>query len=134
MGRTTKGDRSAHHTRGDPVNPATAPPVQFYMPSIQAAAASFAIQASTAPVHTTDGIEGVITTLARDPGGGLIMMPDTFNVTNRELILALAARYGVPVVSNNPIFAESGSLITYGVDFTELFREAGRLHRSHPQR
>ena len=87
-------------------NPATAPPVQFYMPSIQAAAASFAIQASAAPVHTTDGIEGVIATLARDPGGGLIMMPDTFNVTNRELILALAARYGVPVVSNNPIFAK----------------------------
>ena len=81
-------------------------------------------QASTAPVHTTDGIEGVITTLARDPGGGLIMMPDTFNVTNRELILALAARYGVPVVSNNPIFAKSGCLITYGVDFAELVRQA----------
>jgi putative ABC transport system substrate-binding protein len=51
-------------------NPATAPPVQFYMPSIQAAAASFAIQASAAPIHATDGIEGVIATLARDPGGG----------------------------------------------------------------
>jgi putative ABC transport system substrate-binding protein len=105
-------------------NPATAPPVQFYLPSIQAAATSFAIQVSTAPVHATDGIEDVIATLARDPGGGLIIVPDTFNLTNRGLIIALAARYGVPVVSNNPIFAESGSLITYGVDFTELFREA----------
>jgi ABC transporter substrate binding protein len=63
-------------------NPATAPPVQFYMPSIQAAAASFAIQASAAPIHATNGIEGVIATLARDPGGGLIIMPDTFNLTN----------------------------------------------------
>jgi putative tryptophan/tyrosine transport system substrate-binding protein len=105
-------------------NPATAPPVQFYMPSIQAAAASFAIQASAAPIHTTDEVEDVIATLARDPGGGLIIMPDTFNLTNRGLILALAARYGVPAVSNNPIFAESGCLITYGVDFTELFRLA----------
>ena len=105
-------------------NPATAPPVQFYMPSIQAAATSFAIRVSTAPIHATDGIEGVIATLARDPGGGLIIMPDTFNLTNRGLIIALAARYGVPVVSNNPIFAESGSLISYGVDFTELFRKA----------
>ena len=52
------------------------------------------------------------------------MMPDTFNVTNRELILALAVRYGVPVVSNNPIFAKSGCLITYGVDFAELVRQA----------
>jgi putative ABC transport system substrate-binding protein len=105
-------------------NPATAPPVQFYMPSIQAAATSFAIRVSTAPIHATDGIEGVIATLARDPGGGLIIMPDTFNLTNRGLIITLAARYGVPVVSNNPIFAESGSLISYGVDFTELFRKA----------
>jgi putative tryptophan/tyrosine transport system substrate-binding protein len=84
-------------------NPTTAPPVQFYMPSIQAAAASLAIQVSTAPIHATDGIESVIASLARDPGGGLIMMPDTFNLTNRGLIAALAARYGVPVVSNNPI-------------------------------
>jgi putative tryptophan/tyrosine transport system substrate-binding protein len=104
-------------------NPAPGSTVQFYMPSIQAAAASFAIQASAAPIHATDEIEGVIARL-RDPGGGLLIMPDTFNLTNRGLILALAARYGVPVVSNNPIYAESGCLITYGVDFTELFRQA----------
>ena len=32
-----------------------------------------AIQVSPAPVHTRDEIEGVIATLARDPGGGLIV-------------------------------------------------------------
>jgi len=111
-------------------NPATAPPVQFYLTSIHAAAASFAIQTSIAPVHATDGIEGAIATLAHNPGGGLIVMPDTFNVTNRDLIFALATRYGVPAVSNNPIFAESGSLITYGVDFAELMRQAaGYINR-----
>jgi putative tryptophan/tyrosine transport system substrate-binding protein len=52
------------------------------------------------------------------------MMPDTFNVTNRGLIIALAARYGVPLVSNNPLFVQSGALITYGVDFSELLRQA----------
>ena len=111
-------------------NPATAPPIQFYLPSIQAAATSLAIGASTAPVRATDGIEAVIAELARDPGGGLIMMPDTFNVTNRNMIISLAARYGVPLVSNNPLFAQSGALITYGVDFTELLRlAAGYIDR-----
>jgi putative tryptophan/tyrosine transport system substrate-binding protein len=105
-------------------NPATAPPIQFYLPSIQAAATSLAIRASTTPVHATDGIEGVIAELARDSGGGLIMMPDTSNVTNRGPIISLAVRYGVPLVSNNPLFAQSGALITYGVDFTELLRQA----------
>ena len=105
-------------------NPATAAPVQFYLPSIQAAAQSLNVKVSTAPIHAKDEIEGAITALARDPGSALIVLPDTFNLTNRDLIIPLATRYGVPAVSNNPIYGESGALITYGVDFTELFRQA----------
>ena len=105
-------------------NPATAAPFQFYLPSIQAAAQSLGVQVSDAPVHTKDEIESTIGALARDPGAGLMVMPDTFNLTNRDLIIPLATRRGVPVVSNNPIYVESGALITYGVDFTELFRQA----------
>jgi len=63
-------------------NPATTVPVKFYMSSIEAAASSFAIQASTAPVHAKDEIEGVIAALAGNPGAGLIVMPDLFNTIN----------------------------------------------------
>jgi putative ABC transport system substrate-binding protein len=104
-------------------NPATAVPLQFFMLSIQAAASSLAIQISNAPVHATDEIEGVIAAQARNPGGGLIVMPDTFNVENRESIIALAARHGVPAIYYNRIFTESGGLITYGTDFVEQFRQ-----------
>ena len=68
-------------------NPATTVPVKFYMSSIEAAASSFAIQASTAPVHAKDEIEGVIAALAGNPGAGLIVMPDLFNTINRDLII-----------------------------------------------
>jgi ABC-type uncharacterized transport system substrate-binding protein len=104
-------------------NPATAVPLQFFMPSIQAAASSLAIQISNAPVHAKDEIEGVIAAQARNPGGGLIVMPDTFNVANREPIIALAARYGVPAIYWHPVFTESGGLIIYGTDFAEQFRQ-----------
>jgi putative ABC transport system substrate-binding protein len=60
-------------------NPATTVPVKFYMSSIEAAASSFAIQASTAPVNAKDEIEGVIAALADNRDGGLIVMPDLFN-------------------------------------------------------
>jgi putative tryptophan/tyrosine transport system substrate-binding protein len=70
-------------------NPATTSPIEFYMSSIQAAALSFAVQASAAPVHAKDEIEGVIAAQARNPGGGLIVMPDAFNAANRDLIIAL---------------------------------------------
>jgi putative tryptophan/tyrosine transport system substrate-binding protein len=50
-------------------NPATVVPVQFFMPSIQAAASAFAVQVGAAPVHGKDEIEGVVAAQARDPGG-----------------------------------------------------------------
>jgi putative ABC transport system substrate-binding protein len=105
-------------------NPATAPPLEVYMSSIQAAASSFAIQVTAAPVHTKDEIERVIATQARDPGGGLIVMPDSFNTTNRELIIALAARYGVPAIYYRRSFTDSGGLVSYGDDRAQLFRDA----------
>ena len=105
-------------------NLATSPPLKFYMPSIRAAASSLAVEASTAPVHSKDEIEGVIAAQARNPGGGLLVMPDVFNDTNRDLIIALAARSDVPAIYPRPVFAESGGLIAYGADLAEQFRQA----------
>jgi putative ABC transport system substrate-binding protein len=105
-------------------NPATASPLQLYMPSIQAAASTLVVQASAVPVRARDEIEGAIAAQARNPGSGLIVLPDAFNIANRDLIIALAARYGVPAIYNGTLYAESGGLITYGIDFTETFRQA----------
>jgi putative ABC transport system substrate-binding protein len=105
-------------------NPDTAAPPKMFMPSILAAASSFGVQASAAPVHAKDEIEGVIAALAVKPGGGLIVTPDPFNAANRDLIIALAARYRVPAIYFNRVFADSGGLIVYGSVFTEEFRQA----------
>jgi putative tryptophan/tyrosine transport system substrate-binding protein len=111
-------------------NPATVVPVQFFMPSIEAAAASFAVQVSAAPVHGKDEIEGVVAAQAHDPGGALIVMPDVFNDVNRELIVALAARYSVPAIYFNRFFSEPGGLISYGDVRSEQFRlAAGYIDR-----
>jgi len=107
-------------------NPATTVPVKFYMSSIEAAASSFAIQPSTAPVNAKDEIEGVIAALAGNPGAGLIVMPDLFNVTNRDLIIAMAARYRVPAIYFFRSFADSGGLISYGPDFAEQYPQAAK--------
>jgi putative tryptophan/tyrosine transport system substrate-binding protein len=105
-------------------NPTTTVPPQFFMSSIQAAASSFAIEVNSTPVHGSDEIEGVIVAQTRKPGGALIVMPDSFTTTNRELIIALAARHGVPAIYNASVFAKSGGLISYGSDFVEQFRQA----------
>ena len=105
-------------------NPATTVPVKFYMSSIEAAASSFAIQASTAPVRAKDEIEGAIAALAGKPGAGLIVMPDIFNTINRDVIIALAARYRVPAIYYSRSLADSGGLISYGPDLAEQYPQA----------
>jgi putative ABC transport system substrate-binding protein len=111
-------------------NPATAVPLQYTLPSIQAAAFSLAVQVNAAPVHTKDEIEGVIAARTRDPGGGLIVMPDVSNDVNRELIIASAARYNVPAIYFNRFFTEPGGLISYGDVRSEQFRlAAGYIDR-----
>src|SRR6516165_4981954 len=111
-------------------NPATAVPLQYSLPSIQAAAFSLAVQVNAAPVHAKDEIEGVIAAQTREPGGGLIVMPDVSNDVNRELIIASAARYRVPAVYFNRFFSELGGLISYGDVRSEQFRlAAGYIDR-----
>jgi len=106
-------------------NPVTSSPLQFYLPSMQAAASSLGVDISAAPVRAKDEIEGVISGQARNPGAGLIVMPDVFNVVNRDLIISLAAQYRVPAIYfNGPYFARSGGLITYGDDYPEECRLA----------
>jgi putative ABC transport system substrate-binding protein len=105
-------------------NPTTAPPLPIYTSSILAAAPSLGVEVRAAPVHAEDEIEGVIAALARDPRGGLIVMPDLFTTTNRDLIIALAARYRVPAIYETRPAAEAGGLISYGSDFAEQFRQA----------
>jgi putative ABC transport system substrate-binding protein len=53
-------------------------------------------------------------------------MPDAFffNVPTRDLIIALAARNGVPTIYFDRLFVETGGLIAYGADLTEQFRQA----------
>jgi putative tryptophan/tyrosine transport system substrate-binding protein len=111
-------------------NPTTSVPINFYMASIQAAASSFTVQASAAPVHAQDEIEGVIAALAGNPGAGLIAMPDLFNTINRDVIIAWTARYRIPAIYFFRSFADSGGLISYGPDFAEQYpRAAGYIDR-----
>jgi putative tryptophan/tyrosine transport system substrate-binding protein len=47
------------------------------------------------------------------------------SVIARDLIIALAARYGIPAIYfTAAYFAKSGGLICYGTDFAEQFRQA----------
>jgi putative tryptophan/tyrosine transport system substrate-binding protein len=105
-------------------NPATATYSEIYVKPFKAAAASFAVEAITAPVRDTSGLESVIAAQARTPNGGLIVMPDAFTGRHRVEITSLAARHRLPAIYPYRQFAEVGGLMSYGNDPLDNLRSA----------
>src|SRR5215471_18505949 len=69
-------------------------------------------------------IERAIAAFAGSPNGGLIVTASALAVANRDLIVTLAARHKLPAVYNRSVFVTNGGLISYGPNFTDLFRGA----------
>ena len=120
------------------------------MPSFETAARSLKVTTITALVHSDVEIETAIIALAREPGGGLVVMPDTFNYVHRVPIILAAARNNVPAVywlsdfvsevlscatgHSGPTIgwmgplpacrSHSGGLLSYGPDLADNWRRA----------
>jgi putative ABC transport system substrate-binding protein len=105
-------------------NPATATYADYFLQPFKAAAPSFAVTAIAAPVRDMSELESVVAAQAREPNGGLIVMPDSFTDTHREEIISLAARYHLPAVYAYRFFTERGGLLSYGADLRDNFRRA----------
>ena len=106
-------------------NPATAPYAPlFWQPVVNAAARSFAVAPMQMPVRDGRELVGEIEGFAREPDGGLMVLPDVSTANNRDLIIALAARHLLPAVYPFRYFAASGGLFSYGSDMADVFRRA----------
>jgi putative ABC transport system substrate-binding protein len=105
-------------------NPDTAVDAVAYMPSLETAARSLKVEPIVAPVHSDVEIETAIIALGREPGGGLVVMPGSFTGTHRTLIISAAARNNVPAVYPQIVYTRDGGLLSYGVDFVDIFRRA----------
>jgi putative ABC transport system substrate-binding protein len=95
-----------------------------FMPSVETAARSLKVAPIRAPVHSDAEVETAIIALGREPGGGLVVMPDAWSLTHRAPIILGAARNNVPAVYNFSAFARDGGLLSYGVDQVDTFRGA----------
>jgi putative ABC transport system substrate-binding protein len=104
-------------------NPDTSP-ASTYMPSLETAARSLKVALITAPVHGDVEIETAIIALGREPGGGLVFIPDAFMTTHRAPIISAAARNNVPAVYSQSAFVRDGGLLSYGTDGVDIHRRA----------
>jgi putative tryptophan/tyrosine transport system substrate-binding protein len=106
-------------------NPQTAPAGgSYFLRPVEAAASALKLRIVPAPVHNANEIDAAITALTREPGAGLIVMPDVFVLAHREQILALTDQHHLPAAYAYRLFAASGGLMSYGTDLVDLFRRA----------
>jgi putative ABC transport system substrate-binding protein len=105
-------------------NPDTAAPVEIFIPSFETLARLLNVTTITTPVHSDVEIETAIIALGREPGSGLVVMPDTFTFVHRAPIISAAARNNVPAVYYQSAFVRDGGLLSYGFDLVDTWRRA----------
>jgi putative ABC transport system substrate-binding protein len=99
-------------------------PASAHMPSLETAARSLKVEPVIAHIHSDAEIETAIVALGREPGGGLVVVPDGFMGAHRAPIILAAARSNVPAVFWQSDFAREGGLLSYGPDPVDNFRRA----------
>jgi putative tryptophan/tyrosine transport system substrate-binding protein len=92
--------------------------------AVQTVAPSLRVDLSAVDVRDAAEIERAVTAFARSPNGGLIVTASALTTRYRELIIALAARLGLPAVYPYRLFVNDGGLISYGPDFLDQYRQA----------
>jgi putative ABC transport system substrate-binding protein len=100
-------------------NPATCPAGS--VSALETVAPSMPVQLIGAPVRDSAEIDAALAALAREPGGGLLALPDIFLNENRVQLIGLAAQRGLPAVYTSNLWTTNHGLMSYGPDTSDLF-------------
>jgi putative ABC transport system substrate-binding protein len=92
---------------------------------VRAAAASIGRDIEVAAAATGTDIIPAFTSLVQKRVDALLTSPAQLLYDRRVQLLALAARYTLPVIYPSREWAEAGGLMSYGSSFTDQLRQAG---------
>lgn len=111
-------------------NPQTGTYASRMLAAMEPAARSMGVTLRDAPCHDDAEIEAVMASLAQVDGGGLLAMAEPFNQAHGLAIVRLALKYKIPTNVFLPQMIEGGGLISYAIDFPDLFaRSAAYVDR-----
>jgi putative ABC transport system substrate-binding protein len=69
-------------------------------------------------------LDAAFASIARERAGALSVISDAFMFTNRDSVLALAARNRLPAIYPDKVYVEAGGLISYGPSIPAAFHRA----------
>jgi len=101
-----------------------------YFKSAEALAPALNIKLVALDVRDAAEIERGLTAFAAEPNGGIVVGPHAVTLTNRDLIVALVARFRLPALYPLGFYVKAGGLISYGFDPVSQFQQgAGYVDR-----
>jgi putative ABC transport system substrate-binding protein len=106
----------------DPNNPIIA---KTTVQDAQKAAPIMGLQTQIIDATTVGEINEVFAAFERDRPDALFVAPDSFLTSRRVQLATLAARDRIPATYPNRDYVEVGGLMSYGPDFTDIFRQVG---------
>ena len=92
---------------------------------VQEAARAKGLQIAIVKAGSESEIDAAFTSLVQRHAGALVVQEESFLNSRREQLVALAARSAVPAIYQLRSFAASGGLVSYGINYTAVFRQAG---------
>jgi putative tryptophan/tyrosine transport system substrate-binding protein len=105
----------------DPKWPLTEP----FVSQVRAAASALGQQNEVLYVSSDREIEAAFTTLVQRGAGALHVGLGTFMFSQREQIIALAARHRIPAIYAFRNYVTAGGLMSYGASVPDAYRQAG---------
>jgi ABC-type uncharacterized transport system substrate-binding protein len=106
------------------VNP-TNPNAASNMREIEAAAHRTGLQIAFIRISSDRDYDAVFSTISQLRAGALMVSADGFFASQREQLIALAARLAVPTIYFQREFVNAGGLISYGASSSDMYRHAG---------
>ena len=91
---------------------------------IQSVARSVGVEVSPLNLRDAGETERAVTAFARSSNAGLIVAASALATVQRNMIIELAARHGLPAVYFERLFVTSGGLMSYGADLVDGYRRA----------
>ena len=92
---------------------------------VQEAARTLALKVRVLPASTEKDIVAAFGIISGESILALAVGSDPFFDTQREEIIALAARYSVPTIYQFREHAAAGGLMSYGIDIADAYRQIG---------
>jgi ABC-type uncharacterized transport system substrate-binding protein len=106
------------------VNPKS-PNADVQLKDAQAAARALGQQIHVFNASTENEIDAAFALVAKQKSDALLVGTDPFFTSQRDRLVALAARNRIPAVYSLRDYAQAGGLMSYGASLTDAYRQAG---------